>query len=96
MAAEGKGEVESTELTRAEKKDAGMSGEKEGAIGRRGQKITDEGAYYRSAEFTTDAVSFPFYRPGSLLLQPLLLRPLLSSPVPLRARLARIIRKLLT
>lgn len=70
-----------------------MDGWREGAMERRGQKITDEGAYYRSAEFTTDAVSFPFYRPGSLLSP---LSPLLSSTAFLRARLARIIRKLLT
>lgn len=33
----------------------------EDAMERKGQKITDEGAYYRSAEFTSDAISFPFY-----------------------------------
>lgn len=50
---------------------------------KRGQKITDEGAYHRLAEFTTGAVSFPFYRPGSLLLLLfLLLLPLHPFPLP--------------
>jgi len=34
---------------------------------RRGQKITDEGAYYRSVEFTSNAISFPFYCPSFFL-----------------------------